>query len=283
MAHGSATSSPVVSRGYWRAVPRCELFTGLVALGILNGLTGQAITAIQDGGFISAVLTTFGVSVIVWCAAVIAISAFARLPAEPTHRIDFLVAAVAVACFLAPAAKLSWVGLTGIAIYVLCTSPPRSNFRRGGWVLLALTIAMCWAGVGLTVFPSILDAEAMLASWLTGTTRVGNVIHFADGWGYLVVERNCSALQNIALAVLCWVLFARSADRLWTLRGAGWCLLACAATIVINTLRLGLLALQGEEFDRLHDTAATVTGWSTLAAIVVICWLGARHERIARP
>jgi exosortase/archaeosortase family protein len=285
MAHSSATSNtvPVASRGYLLAVPRAELFASLVLVGFANGITGQVVTAIQDSGVISAALNTFGVSVIVWCAVALAISSFWRDSVQPINRTDLAVAAAAVACFLAPQTKLSWIGLTGLAIYMLCTSQPHGPLHRGSWIMLAMTIPMCWVGVVLTVLPSILDVEAMLASWLAGTSRVGNVIHFADGWGYLLVEPGCSSLKNISLAVLCWMLFAQSLDRRWSIRCVGWCLLACAAVIVINTLRLGILALQGERFDQLHGTAGEVAGWITFGAVVGICWLGARHERISNP
>jgi exosortase/archaeosortase family protein len=285
MAHSSATSNtvPVASRGYLLAVPRAELFIGLVLVGFANGITGQVVAAIQDSGVISAALNTFGVSVIVWCAAVLAISSFWQASVQPINRADLAVAAVAVVCFLAPQTKLSWIGLTGLAIYMLCTSQPDRSLRRGSWIVLAMTIPMCWVGVGLTVLPSILDVEAMLASWLAGTSRVGNVIHFADGWGYFLVEPSCSSLWSIALAILCWMLFARSVDRPWSTKSVGWCLLACAAPVVINTLRLSILALHGERFDQLHGTAGDVAAWIILAAVVGICWLGTRHERISRP
>jgi exosortase/archaeosortase family protein len=264
-------------------VPRAELFAGLVLVGFANGITGQAVTVIRDNGVISAVLTTFDVSVIVWCAAALALSSLWRASAQPLKHADLAVATAAAACFLAPQTILSWIGLTGLAIYMLCTSQPRSPLHHGSWIVLATTIPMCWMRVGLTVFPSILDVEAMLASWLTGTSRAGNVIHFADGWGYLVVEPSCSSLKNISLAVLCWMLFAQSADRRWSIRSVGWCLLACAAAIVINTFRLGILALHGERFDQLHGPAGEVTAWLTLGAVVGICWLGTRHERISHP
>jgi exosortase/archaeosortase family protein len=285
MAHSSTTSDtvPVAPRGYLLAVPRAELFAGLALVGFANGITGQAMTTIQDSGFSAAVLNTFGVSAIVWCAAAVATSSFWRASPQPINRADLAVAAVSVTCFLAPPITLSWMGLTGLAIYMLCTSQPHGSLHRGSWIVLAMTVPMCWAGVGLTVLPSILDVEAMLASWLAGTSRVGNVIRFADGWGYLLVEPGCSSLKNIALAVLCWMLFAHSVDRRRSISGAGWCLLACAAAIVINTFRLSVLALQGERFDQLHGTAAEVAGWITLGAVVGICWLGTRHERISRP
>jgi exosortase/archaeosortase family protein len=285
MAHSSATSNtvPVASRGYLLAVPRAELFTGLVLVGFANGITGPAMTAVQDSGVISAVLDTFGVNVMVWCAAALAVSSFWRVSVQPINRTDLAVAVAAIACYFAPQPKLSWIGLTGLAIYMLCTSQPHGPLRRGSWIVLAMTVPMLWVRVVLTVLPSILDVEAMLASWLSGTSRVGNVIYFADGWGYLLVERGCSSLTNISLAILCWLLFAQSVDRRWSLRCVGWCLLACAAAIAINTVRLSILAQQGERFDQLHGTAGEVTGLITLGAVVGICWFGTRHERISRP
>ncbi len=259
---------------------RAELFAGLALIGLANGLMGPALTTIRESGAVSAVFSTFGVSAIVWCAIVIAISAMLRAPAQPIRWLDLAIAAAAVVCFLAPPIKASWIGLTGLATYILFTSPSHGSMRKAGWIVLAITVPMFWVGISFTVLHPILSLEAMIASWLVDTPRAGNVMHFSDGWGYLLVEPGCSSLKNVSLAVLCWMLFVQSFGRQDPLRNIGWCLLACASAVAINILRLSVLALQGQRFDELHEPTGIIAGWITLAAVVGICWLGTRHDRI---
>lgn len=269
--------SPAPAAGLIEA--RSELFAGLALVGLANGLTGPALASIRESGALSAVFSTFGISAIVWCAIAVAISSLLRAPAQPIRWLDLAVAAAAMICFLAPPVKLSWVGLTGLATYILCTSPSRSHMHRAGWIVFAITVPMFWVGISFIALHPILSLEAALAGWVADATYVGNVVHFSDGWGYLLVEPGCSSLKNISLAVLCWMLFVQSFSRPSALKSIGWCLLACAATVLINILRLSVLAVQGARFDELHEPTGMIAGWITLVAVVGICWLGTRHGR----
>ena len=49
-------------------MPRDELFAGLCILGCANGLGSRAINSINDLGWESAVIHTFGISAFIWVA-----------------------------------------------------------------------------------------------------------------------------------------------------------------------------------------------------------------------
>jgi exosortase/archaeosortase family protein len=141
---------------------------------------------------------------------------------------------------------------------------------------------MFWSHVlMLCVSQPILDFDALLISWLTGTERVDNVLRFADGQGYLWIAPACSSLSNISLTILCWVLFAQIRGLIWSWRSVSWCLIACSAVIVINVIRVALMVMHREYFDLVHGpTGASLTNWLTVSVVLGVCLYGTRRGRV---
>jgi exosortase/archaeosortase family protein len=263
---------------------RNELFAGLCVIGFANG----AITRIMEGfasrDWLEFLFNTFDISIIVWAALIAGVALLARVPKVPVKRFDIVAAALVSAAFLVPAAPLSWIALTGLAIYVALTSPVQSFGHRAGWILAALTIPMFWSRAVFALFSeTILEFDATLVGWIVGTERAGNAIEFADGSGYLWIAPSCSSLANMSVAILCSVLFAQLNLSERSIRQATWAMLACLAVIAINVIRLSLIGMYSQYFDILHGPiGATVVNWLTLATIVVICVLGIRHDLAAQ-
>jgi hypothetical protein len=188
-----------------------------------------------------------------------------------------------------PFDALSWMALTGLALYILCdpsvshgTSVP-SHAHRGAWILLAVTGATLWGRLLLLCANGpVLRADAVLVGWLTGMDTLGNTVRFAGSGDYVWIAPPCSSLANISLAVLCWVFFAQLRALRWSLRHAGWCLLACISVIAINVTRIGLTVLHPEQFDLIHgQPGATVANWLTVAAVLGICSWGTHRVYFA--
>lgn len=270
-AHGSVTS-PFFSRN--------ELFFGLAVLGLANGICERVSGTVAKNGFASALANTFDISVIVWVALAIALTFALRGPMKPASRSDAIVATCAALAFLVPVAPVSWLALTGLAIHVLRTSPRSSLFRRGAWILLAVTVPMFWSRLLFAIFSqTILDGDAMLVGWLVGTPRIGNAIQLADGSGYLWIAPSCSSLSNLSLAILCWAAVSETVDHPASLRDVGWVGLACAAVVAINVTRIGLIGFYPNSFDLIHGpVGATVAGGLILATTLAICLFAVRHE-----
>src|SRR5262249_56818140 len=96
--------------------------------------------------------------------------------------------------------------VTGLSVYILLFANDGSERRRGAVILLALSVPMLWSRLVFQFFAKfILDIDATLVARLLGTDRTGNMVHFADGSGYMVVMAPCSALANMSLAFLCLV------------------------------------------------------------------------------
>ena len=115
---GGATAVPFFSN-IGQAFRRGEFFAGLFILGFSNGIFDRIMRAVAQGTIESAILDTFGISVLVWVACFIAVSLLLRQPLAPVTRNDLILGlAVTVAVFV-PSAKASWIALTGLGLYGL--------------------------------------------------------------------------------------------------------------------------------------------------------------------
>jgi exosortase/archaeosortase family protein len=276
-------ASPATDGAAVGALPRNALMTGLFALGLANGFALAIIEALSTGPALGALANTFGVSAIVWVACAVGLAYSAREPGPPTGRLDRLVAVAATLAFLVPVPYLCWLTLSALALYAIRTSAPDSFARRGAFILLAATVPMFWSRAVFSMLSeTLLSFDATLVAWLVGTAHSGNTIAFADGSGYLWIAPACSSLVNVSLAFLCWVLFTRLSERRPSRASFAWCLLACAAVIAINVLRLALLALYPQHFELIHGPVGqALANWVTLAAMAGITWYGAQRGPVA--
>ena len=184
------------------------LFAGLVVVGFVNGIS--PMDALREDA-VGTLLRTFDISGIVWLALIICCLFLIRPTSTPATRWDQAAATLSVAFFLMPAPSLSWIGLSGLGAYFVASQPPGSDRRRGGWILLALTVPLYWSPLVFSLMSGvILQVDAILVSLVLGTARFGNSVAFADGWGYFYIAPPCSSLANVSLAFLCWVLMTQS-------------------------------------------------------------------------
>jgi exosortase/archaeosortase family protein len=278
-AMGSAAATPryVVSSAY--AVSRGALFGGIALIGIANALTERVVAAVRFDGLPQALVTTFGVSVLVWIGAGLGISLLLRDRATPATGRDWVVAVAAAAAFLIPSSMVSWVALTGVAIYCLRVAAPGTVMRRGALIVLAIAAVRFWSHVAFALLGHyILQIDAMLVSRLVGVARAGNALQLADG-SYLWIAPGCSSFTNVSLTVLCWILFAQATDRPLRRRASVWCLLAIVGVIAINAARIALIVRYPDFFQLIHGPiGATVAGWLTVATMVGFCAFGTRRD-----
>ena len=217
-------------------------------LGFANGIVARLLDAVAHDGAAS-LANTFGISAAVWIAFVVCPVLLLRAPHQKLLRADLLVAACALAAFLLPIDPLSWLALTGLALYILRDpfAPrvrPVTAARRAAWILLATAGTMFWGRLLMRCLSGpILGADALLVGWFAGAPAMGNTVRFADGEGYLWITPACSSLANVSLAILCWVLFAQCRGLTWRWTDAAWCLLGCLCVVAINVTRIGLMVL----------------------------------------
>jgi hypothetical protein len=267
----------------WSAVAprRADLFIALALVGLANGLFGPIAESIAANGLQDAVLTTFGVSAIVWLAAPIALWGLRGDLRRPSWR-DYLVAAATALGFCIPNPQVSWAVLAGLALYLRHTSDDAAA-RTAALTLFAVTVPMFWSKLLFLFFDHwILLLDATLVSLLTGLHQEGNALKLGgQGWGYLIIAGPCSAFANLSLMAPCWMAFQQ--DRGQQAPGRlGWAFIGLAAVIAINIMRISLIGLYPDRYELLHGPkGAGVAAWLTAAAIILSCHMGARND--ARP
>jgi exosortase/archaeosortase family protein len=260
---------------------RDELFAGLYILGCVNGLMGRTMLAFQSGGWMGAALA-INVFVLFACFAGVSI-----VLSEDRDRIrpsDLVVGAMFLMCVSLPIFALSWIAVTGLSLYLLFHAKGGSARCRGAVILLALTVPMLWSRLLFQFFAKpILLLDAGLASLLLGTERVGNLVQFADGSGYMLVMPACSSLTNMSLAFLCWVTVTQWVKHRWSPMDILWSGVACASVVAVNVIRISLTGLSRSHYEAIHSAwGGEIFNYLIIAVTVGFSVLGARRELFSR-
>jgi hypothetical protein len=263
-------------------VQRRHLYCGLAVVGFANGTSDRIGEALSRDSMLSAMLATFGISVVVWSAALAAIWLLLHAEHQPVRKTDIAVAALAAAAMLVPIPPLSWLALTGIAVYLAGSIPP-GPMRRAAVILAAMTIPMFWSRLLFAALSGpILAIDANLVSWVVGTESDANMVPFADGSGVLFLEPACSSLTNVSLVVLCGVLIVKAYDQPWSAGIVRAMIAACLATIAINVCRMSLIGAFPAYYDTIHGpVGVTLAEWLTIIAVAGIYAGGIRNNEPA--
>ena len=224
------------------------------------------------------------INVIVLFACFAGISTVLSEKKDKIRSADLAVAVIFLFLVMLPICPLSWLAVTGLSLYILLFANGGSERRRGAIILLALTVPMLWSRLLFQFFAKpILNIDATFVAWLLGTDRVGNMVHFADGSGYMVVLPACSSLANMSLAFLCWISITQWVKHRWSPIDIFWSLLVCASVITVNVTRISLMGLSHRHYDAIHsEWGDLVTNTVMLCLMVGISVLGARREIFAR-
>ena len=175
-----------LKRKLGRLISRDELFAGLFILGCVNGLGSRVVDSVRSSGWADALLSTFGISVIVLIACVGGIKLILQDKDDKIGPIDLALALALLLLIALPIGQLSWLAVTILGFYVLLFADPPPSQRRGVLILLATTVPMLWSRVLFQYFARpILEIDASLIGWLIGTPNAGNIVPFADLSGNL--------------------------------------------------------------------------------------------------
>jgi hypothetical protein len=263
---------------------RSEYFAALSIVGCVNGIGSKVIQGVAGQGWAEAVLSTFGISVIVWIAVAIGIRRVLDDYGDRISAADLAVGAMFLFLVALPVGGASWVALTALSLYMLQHSATSSTRRRGAVILLALTVPMLWSRLLFRCFSeTILGIDASLVGRMLGTPQVGNLVRFADGGGDLMILPTCSSIANLSLVFLCWVTMSQAVEHRWRSRDLIWCFLAGASVVITNVTRMSLMGLSEESYHAVHSPLGDFTvNMITLCITVGICALGLRRELFPR-
>ncbi|MGC4026671.1 MAG: hypothetical protein QM744_16935 [Mesorhizobium sp.] len=251
---------------------RAQFYAALFAVGFANGISERVLKAIASSGFVGAFFDTFGVSALVWVAAGGVFWLLRQAEQSPIRAPDYAVAFIACAAFLFPMAAASWLGVALLAIYLIWTSNRGEFLRRAGVLMFGITIPMLWARLLFaSMSNTILSIDARMVGFVVGTGSSGNTIPFWDGTGVLFLEPACSSLTNVSLSMLCGLFFMSVVNSSWSLTVLRAVMLACAATVAINVVRMSAIAFFPTHYDLIHGTVgATAAEWLSIIAVLSI-------------
>jgi hypothetical protein len=271
-------------RTWHGSITRNEFLAGLFFLGCANGLAGRAIGASVGRGWLDALIATYDVSVIVLIACGAGLWLTLWRGKQTVTPVDLTVGGVALVLIALPSAGLSWLAVSGLALYVLLFTDSDPPMRQGALILLATTIPMLWSRLLFEFFANfILGIDAFLVGWLLGSEQTGNMVRFANGDGYLVIFPACSSLANMSLAFLCWITVSELAGHRRSLNDVWWCALACACVTAINIGRMSLMGISLGHYEAIHSQIGDFVA-NALILAVTLGWsiLGARRELFSR-
>jgi exosortase/archaeosortase family protein len=279
-------ASAVNGKSLRLVLSRSELFALLFALTCANGLVAKALDTIRQSGWTEAAIGTFGISAIVWfaCYAGLALVVRADGPGpggrEDACALDWIIAAAVLGLAAVPFGALSWAAQACLAIYVIQVSRRGSARSRGAWILLAVTVPMCWSRLLFAVLSRwILEADAILVSSVLGTERIGNTVRFAGEPDFFQIFPACSSLANMSLAILCWVTITQVTRHRAVPADTFWCALACFSVVVVNVARISLIGLHRDSFEIIHGpVGATIAAWIALGLMVGISLWSVRRD-----
>lgn len=272
----------------WRAVGiqigRNEFFAGLFFLGCANGIAARAIATVHDIGWLNSIIGMFDVSAIVLAACAAGLWLTTRGKDQSVTAADLVIGVIALTLIALPIGALSWIAVSGLALYILLFAGRDLAMRRGAVILLATTVPMFWSRLLFQFFANfILEIDASLVGRLLGVERTGNMVRFVNDSGYLVILPPCSSLANMSLAFLCWITVSEFTGHRRALSDLMWCTLACGSVLVINVGRLSLMGLSVRHYETIHSQLGDAVT-DAMILILTLGWsfLGVRRELFSR-
>jgi hypothetical protein len=283
-AKRSPALNPGLSSELCGLISRDEFFAALFILGCVNGLGSRIIDSVRSAGWTDALLSTFGISLIVWIACFGGIRLVLRERTGKIRSVDLFVGLALLFPITLPVGPMSWLAITILSLYILLFTDPSSSQRRGSVILLAATVPMLWSRLLFRYFANfILEVDAFLVGWLLGTRNTGNMVGFADQSGSLVIAPYCSSLANVSLAFLTWVTISQWLPRCPSLKDLYWCFLAAASVVAVNVTRLSIMGLDQAHYKGVHSQwGDAITNLLTAGLTVAVCLLGVRREFFSR-
>jgi hypothetical protein len=283
----TAPASPLtlsLSRQLSGLMSRDEFFATLFILGCLNGLGSKVAYSVLVSGWTDALLSTFGISAIVWIACFGGVRLILRERTGIVRPLDLILGLALLLLITLPIGSLSWLAITILCFYVLLFTDPSSSRQRGALILLATTVPMLWSRLLFGYFANfILEIDGSLIGFLLGTGHTGNIVRFADHSGSLVIYPACSSLANVSVVFVAWVTISQWLSHRWSLKDLCWCSLAAASVIAVNVIRICLMGLSEMHYQMIHNHwGDMVANLLMLSLMVGLCLLGVKRELFAR-
>ncbi|WP_315983406.1 hypothetical protein [Aliamphritea spongicola] len=260
-----------------------RFFAALSALAALNALLPAALTAIYSQGLLQALAEGFGRSPVIWLSLLITYLLCRKARHEqPGHRpvslnrsiTDACIAGILTLTLLLPIALLSWLVCAAAAICWLRNSR-QPYARAAAWLMISIAVREPVTQLLLNGFTDqILGFDTWLSALFLPAgdqySVSGNLINQANGFSLLILT-GCSAFTNLSLALLLWLsvsLWYHQRLNKTDLLRAG---ILCLAVLIINGVRLALMATGPELYAYIHDGDGMLIVDALLFITPVLC------------
>jgi exosortase/archaeosortase family protein len=176
---------------------------------------------------------------------------------------------------------------TAVALFLVVFDRSERNLKAAGAVLLALSMQLVWGPIFFQLFtPELLTADSALVGSILAVLRpdiVQSGTTFSGPGGHaLSLIAGCSSFNNVSTAVLACaaVTMLRRTD--WVRGDIATVAIAASAMILINALRICLLAWGPDYHAYWHDGAgAQILAIAETLVILAIAWRGSAPPRQA--
>jgi len=207
------------------------------------------------------------------------------------NRVDCLLAVALGVCTLLSSLLPYRFGIgllaTLVAIYLLRFDRGDRNVKAAGYVLLAVSTQLVWGPIVFQLFtPELLKADAALVGAMLREFRPdiiwsGTNFFAPDGHAISLIAA-CSSFNNVSSAVLACVAVAMLRRNEWVRRDIATIMIASAAMILVNVVRICLFAWSEDYRLFWHDGAgAQMLGIAETLVVFAIAWWSAAPPRRA--
>jgi exosortase/archaeosortase family protein len=176
---------------------------------------------------------------------------------------------------------------TLVAVYLLRFDHGDRNLKAAGAVLLAVSAQLVWGPIVFQLFtPELLKADAALVGTMLGELRPdivwsGTNFFAPDGHAVSLIAA-CSSFNNVSSAVLACVAVAMFRRNEWVRQDIATVVIAGAAMILVNVVRICLFAWSEDYRLFWHDGAgAQILAIAQTLLVLAIAWRGAAPLRQA--
>lgn len=266
---------------------RSFLVACLYSLGVINGVTDKVVNGIATGGFLTALMNTFGVSLIVIVAAVIGLKLAVRTPDRAIDNWDRLAGTLYLLGLCVPRSYASMAALTFFAAYEGIRSRRSAEAVAAASLFIGITACQLWGRAVLEFFAlPILGVDATLVAGVLkllqggDVEHVGNLVNTVQGQS-LVILPGCSSLSNISYALLCWMAMVRAYRPSWRKTDLAMVPVVVSGVILLNVLRMALMGVSRQLYFFIHSPAgADVTNSLILIVAITAAWRTLAHTRV---
>lgn len=255
-------------------------------------LANQAVQLIDTSSLSAFAVSLANQNLIYWIACYAAIYRLhtSDRTAFPTRADRWL---LAVICFsIIPTSILPYRFATGIlasatAGYFIYAAGAERNVRAAGIVLLALSTQLVWGPILFQLFtPELLRADGYLVGEILTSLRPDIIwretTFIGPGGHALALVGGCSSFNNLSTALLACVAITMLARTEWERLDIGVIAIVVVIMILLNTLRICLLAWSGASYAYWHDgPGVAVFGLGQTLLVLWLAWYGAHLSRRA--